>query len=58
MDVVSVDPVVETIDPVAAIPHLAVVFQHFAPVHRKGEQKVCVQMLNYWFHRLYRVRFG
>lgn len=47
---VAIDPVVETINPVAAIPDVAVMLQHFASVHRKGEQKIRVQILNYWFH--------
>jgi hypothetical protein len=27
-----------------------VIFQHFAPVHREGEQEVGVKVLDYRFH--------
>jgi hypothetical protein len=46
----AVDPVVKTVDPITTIPDVAVMLQHFASVHRKGEQKIRVQILNYWFH--------
>ena len=50
VNVVGVDPVVKAVDPIAAVPNLPVVLQYFAAIHRKGEQKVGMQMLDDNFH--------
>ena len=50
LNVVGVDPVVKAVDPISAVPNLPVMLQYFAAIHRKGEQKVGMQMLDDWFH--------